>query len=139
MDNHDGYYLKLSPRTIKTKTIPYLKKLENFKELQWGSNIEGTTSLVNPLMLKTIIHKLSSGSMILLEITSRKRIILQNIGRRVVGIIMIDISPSKVFPTMLFLKDFTKIVRLFLAAVSVNGLKILTFFKICHGKKTSTV
>ena len=50
--------------------------------------------------------------------------ILQNISKRVVGNVLINISPSNILPIMLKPKLFIKIVRLVLAAVSTNGLNI---------------
>ena len=46
--------------------------------------------------------KLLSGSMILLTITLKLRMVLQNIGRSVVGNVLINISPSNIFLTLLF-------------------------------------
>ena len=49
--------------------------------------------------------------------------VLQNIWRGVVGNVLIDISPSNIFLTNCFsLQNVIKIVRLLLAAVSINGL-----------------
>ena len=39
--------------------------------------------------------------------------------------VLIDISPSNIFLTLLLLQNIVKIVRLVLAALSVNGLKVL--------------
>ena len=53
----------------------------------------------NPLML--MIKKMSSGPMILLTITLKQRMILQNIGRRVEGNVQVDISSSNSFLILL--------------------------------------
>ena len=50
--------------------------------------------------------KLLSGSKILMTITCKLRIILQNIGRRVVGSIVGNISYSIIIPIMLFPEIF---------------------------------
>ena len=62
--------------------------------------------------------------MILWTITFELRMILQNICRRVVGNVLINISPSNILPIMLKPVNFIKIVRLVLAAVSINGLSL---------------
>ena len=46
-----------------------------------------------------LLHKLSSGSMQFLAITLEMRMISQNIWRRVVGDVLINISLSNIFPT----------------------------------------
>ena len=66
-------------------------------------------------MLRLLTHKhlrvppgLSSGSLILLIITLELRVILQNIHRKVVNIIMINISPPDIFSYMLLLERFNQ-------------------------------
>ena len=51
--------------------------------------------------------------------------ILQNILRRVVGSIIIEISLEIIFHACFYQKDNIKIARLILAAASIIGLKIL--------------
>ena len=57
---------------------------------------------VNPL----ILLELSSGSKIILTITWKLRIILQIIGSRVVGGVLINIFPSNIFQISLLLERF---------------------------------
>ena len=52
-------------------------------------------------MLKSPPGKLSSGSMLLLMINFDLRMILQNLWRRVVGNVLMNISPSNILLTML--------------------------------------
>ena len=60
--------------------------------------------------------------MILLEITLELTMIFKNISRRVVGNVLINISPSKVFLNMRSLQRFHQNCQADLAAVSINGL-----------------
>ena len=48
--------------------------------------------------------------------------ILQNISRIVLGRVLIKISPSNISPTMLLLERDQKILKLFLATVSIDGV-----------------
>ena len=59
--------------------------------------------------------------MILMIITSEGRLILKNICMRVVGSVLINISPSNIFCR----KEFTKIVRMLLDTVSIYGSSVL--------------
>ena len=68
---------------------------------------------------------MTSGSRILFTITLELRMILPNISRRVVDNVLMNISPSNIFLHGVCLQDFIKIVRQFLAAVSINGLNHL--------------
>ena len=56
--------------------------------------------LINPSTLKDSF-KLSSGSLILMTIISKLRIVLQNISKRVISNVLINISPSNIFLNML--------------------------------------
>ena len=53
------------------------------------------------MLLKDFLQKVSSGSVILLRITLDVIMILQNISGRVVGYVLVHISPSNIFVTML--------------------------------------
>ena len=73
--------------------------------------------------------KISSGNcrldLILLIITSGLKIFYQHIWRRVVGSVLINNSPSNIFPILLLLVRFlSKRVRLPLVTVSINWLNI---------------
>ena len=63
--------------------------------------------------------------MIFLTITFELGIILQNIRRRVVGIVLINISPSNILPIMLYAARYHQNCQAVLAAVSINGLREL--------------
>ena len=56
---------------------------------------------VNPLMLKAFFENCRLELMKLLTITFELGIILQNIRRRVVGNVLINISPSNILPIVL--------------------------------------
>ena len=58
------------------------------------------TALLNPLTL-AFLQKLLSGSIILLTITFKLRMILQNIRRRVIVNVLINILPSNISLTLL--------------------------------------
>ena len=73
-------------------------------------------------MQKEILQQVSSGSMILWKLTSELTMILQNISSRVVGNVLINISPSNIFSTMLLAAGLNKLYQAALAAVSINGL-----------------
>ena len=58
--------------------------------------------------------------------------ILQNISRRVVDNVLINISPSTIFLNMLSLKRFHQNCQADLAVVSINGLTLLMpYMHIC--------
>ena len=57
--------------------------------------------------------------LILMIIILEMKITLQHIRRRVVGNVLINISPSNIFPSIFHLKYFMKIVRFLFAAVSI--------------------
>ena len=61
--------------------------------------------------------------MIILKITLELIRILQNISRRVVGNVLINISPSTIFLDMISLQRFYQHCQADLAAVTYNGLK----------------
>ena len=75
---------------------------------------------------------MSSGFMILLKITLELTMILQNISRRVVGNVLISISPSNSFLNMLSLKRFHQNCQADLAVVSNNGLKFCALGSFLH-------
>ena len=56
-----------------------------------------------------ILLKLSSGSLVFLTISQELKMILQNISGRVLGEVLINITPSNMFPTMLLLQRFQQI------------------------------
>ena len=60
--------------------------------------------------------------MIILTITQKSRIILQDIWRRVVGNVLINISPSNMFPYMPLEKRINQNSAAVLVAVSMSGL-----------------
>ena len=64
-------------------------------------HMNGRKTVINPIILKEFLQKLSSGSVILLTITFKMRMILQTIWRRVVGNVLIDFSPSIILLTLL--------------------------------------
>ena len=70
------------------------------------------------------LWKFSSASMILLAITLELRIILQNISRRVVGYVLMNVSPSNIFQIMLVSDRFlqNRQAALLLATASKNRL-----------------
>ena len=96
-------YLDLSP--IYWHTL-------NIQELKWA--LKGKAPLLiptagagsKPINAYELLLKLSSGSMILLIITSELSILLENIWRRVVGNVLMYISPSNIFPNMLLAEGF---------------------------------
>ena len=61
-------------------------------------------------------------SAILLMITLELGIFSQNVRKKVVCCVIINISPTNIFPTLLLYGRFYQNVRLFLAAVSNNEL-----------------
>ena len=83
-------------------------------EIWWG--------YINPLMLKDISKNLSSGSLILMTTIFELRLILQNIWRRVVIYILINISPSNIFLNMFSPAIFHQNCQAVLDFVSINGL-----------------
>ena len=73
-------------------TLHLAKSFHDWRaSLSWLS-----VSPYHPFILNPLIQKLSSGSMVLLTITFELRMILQNIWRRVVGNVLINISPSNI-------------------------------------------
>ena len=64
---------------------------------------------------------MSYGLLILLMITLELTMILQHISRRVVGYVLINISPSNIFLIKLLPARFHQNVKLLLAAASING------------------
>ena len=81
--------------------------------------------------------KLSSGSLAFLTITQKLRMLLENISRRVVVNILMNISPSNISLNMLLAKRFHQIHQAVLAAVSINGLRSLNHHKNCHLRVSS--
>ena len=79
---------------------------------------------INPLMLKCSSrnYRLLCGSMLLLTITWKSRIILQNIWRRVVDSSLINISPSNIFLIFLLLERYHHNYQAVLAATGMHGL-----------------
>ena len=73
-------------------------------------------------MLKDFFQKLSSGSLILMTTIFELRLILQNIWMRVVINILINISPSNIFPNMFLPAIFHQNCQAVLAVVSIDGL-----------------
>ena len=71
---------------------------------------------------------LSSVSIILLTITFELHEILQNISRKVVGNVLINISPSNIFSNMLSFERFHQNCQAVLAVVSINELMFTTLF-----------
>ena len=65
---------------------------------------------------------LSSGSKILLTITFELRINFTKYLKELLVNVLINISPAFFFQFSFSMKDLIKIVRLLLAAVSINGL-----------------
>ena len=51
---------------------------------------------------KEVIKKLSSEAMILLKLTLKLRSKIQKFWRRIVGIVLNNVSPLNIFPSMLF-------------------------------------
>ena len=93
---------------------------------RWRVSGTNTYIYLNPSILKEFLQKLSSESMILLAITLRLIMVLQDIWRRVVGNVLSDNSPSNMLMALLlaakYYCDYCDL-RLLLAAVSKNGLR----------------
>ena len=89
---------------------------ENTDCRSWGS-------ILNP-------QELSFGSKVPLAITWKIRIIWQNVWRRTVGMLWLTFL-LQIFSHLYFLlKSFTRIIRLLLAAMSVNGLNPFTLITL---------
>ena len=63
---------------------------------------ESSQGKSKPFILREFLLNLSSGSKKLLKITSKLRMILQNISRKVVLRILMNIIPSNIFPNFAF-------------------------------------
>ena len=79
------------------------------------------------LMLKSN-SKLLSGSFIVVTITDKRRVILENIWRRVVGSVLIKISPSNIFISMLSPEKIHQICQASSVIFQIFVREVLGFF-----------
>ena len=79
-------------------------------------------------MLKNLLGQLSSGSMILLTITFKLMMISQNISRRVVGNVLVNISPSNISLTMLSPARFHQNCQTLASGVSGQ---VMIWYSVC--------
>ena len=106
-----------SPSNIFWILLLLEKYQQNCKVILAATSMKGLKSKISisefvenkPVNTLKIIQKLSSGSMILLRVTFDIRMILQNIWRRVVGNVMINILPPNIYQFNLARKISSKL------------------------------